>query len=542
MILKFLIFYILLDICLANNYDVRLKSNSPVVKGGTVTFQAEVYYNSNLDSSEFFKYIWEDDAIPDHRAQNMHTDAHDTWSVTYNASIYPAGDYIAQVVVKKCLLNLFCYEIGSQRIQFSLTETLNGNLSLKQGNITREDAFVSNTETVLQTVELKKSDMDYISKAPVVLTYWFVDCTYYGITPDFKFRFNFTQPDTVHTVDALVMADFTPLPPTTTPAPSTTTTSTTTTKPTTTTKATTTTPKPTTKPTIDSTTTKKPVTSITTVKPAISSVHPVRKRSVPMDQPSNITANITSVHLDTLSRNPKIIILPNGPALPHNIPFVCNSSEVSTDEVKSFGYFSKKINVKAPLSHVNVSGNNWLQPGDLLSLKVSCKGSKNIEYCVEYTKGEYNVTGNETCTRYIPLDTCSFSIKRYLSNPKNTILIILKNEVSKIVTPVTVNIYKVNKQPQLSVIVVPVSFSLVAVVLIVFGIAYYFQNRSRFLVEVADFNFGQQYSDMEYKTFNERLRDSVMNAFFRGPTPASSEGSVWPPGRKYGSMTSHGSS
>jgi hypothetical protein len=67
-------------------------------------------------------------------------------------------------------------------------------------------------------------------------------------------------------------------------------------------------------------------------------------------------------------------------------------------------------------------------------------------------------------------------------------------------------------KPQLSVIVVPVSCSLVAVVLIVFGIAYYIQSRARFTVEVADFDFGQSNADMEYKTFTERLRDSFNNA------------------------------
>lgn len=59
----------------------------------------------------------------------------------------------------------------------------------------------------------------------------------------------------------------------------------------------------------------------------------------------------------------------------------------------------------------------------------------------------------------------------------------------------------------------------------------------RFIVEVADFNFGQTYSDMEYKTFRERLRDSIVNAFTRVPSPGSSEVPVWPPSRKYGSMT-----
>lgn len=40
--------------------------------------------------------------------------------------------------------------------------------------------------------------------------------------------------------------------------------------------------------------------------------------------------------------------------------------------------------------------------------------------------------------------------------------------------------------------------------------AYYIQNRARFIVEVADFNFGETQSlDMEYKTFQQRLVDSI---------------------------------
>lgn len=72
--------------------------------------------------------------------------------------------------------------------------------------------------------------------------------------------------------------------------------------------------------------------------------------------------------------------------------------------------------------------------------------------------------------------------------------------------------FSVDKKPQLSVIVVPVSCSLAAVVLIVFGIAYYIQNRARFNVEVANFDFGKNNPDMEYKTFIERLRDSIDNS------------------------------
>lgn len=165
--------------------------------------------------------------------------------------------------------------------------------------------------------------------------------------------------------------------------------------------------------------------------------------------------------------------------------------------------------------------------------------------------------------------------------------------------------FSVQKHAQLSVIVVPVVCSLVAVILIVFGVAYYVQRRKRyvekklvlclsfntvtslcsvvlvmssklvfggffllcifvvgmvkdpkpncfnsyiyfciwmiillifrFTVEVADFDFGQGGGDLEYKTFRERLRESVVNSFNRD-FGVDGEGNVWSPSRKYGSM------
>lgn len=104
----------------------------------------------------------------------------------------------------------------------------------------------------------------------------------------------------------------------------------------------------------------------------------------------------------------------------------------------------------------------------------------------------------------------------YFREPTNyTLIVNLANDVSKVVTPIGINIYKgnfififydktffflnynhynimciiiylfflyflVQKQPQISVIVVPVTFSSIAVIIVVFGIAYYFQNRSRY--------------------------------------------------------------
>lgn len=88
---------------------------------------------------------------------------------------------------------------------------------------------------------------------------------------------------------------------------------------------------------------------------------------------------------------------------------------------------------------------------------------------------------------------------------------------------------------QLSVIIVPVIFSLVAVLVIVFGVAYYVQNRNQFLIETADFNFGETQSldSMEFKSFLERLLDSVSDLFIRHDYLNNDEPES-PPGPSFG--------
>lgn len=74
-----------------------------------------------------------------------------------------------------------------------------------------------------------------------------------------------------------------------------------------------------------------------------------------------------------------------------------------------------------------------------------------------------------------------------------------------------------------------------AVVLIVFGVAYYVQNRNQFLIEVADFNFGETQSidSLEYKSFVQRLLDSISDLFIRHHEEADSPG---PSSRNYSVM------
>lgn len=177
--------------------------------------------------------------------------------------------------------------------------------------------------------------------------------------------------------------------------------------------------------------------------------------------------------------------------------------------------------------------------GEILNITIACNGSSPFQYCVQYKSGLYNVTGNETCSHddEKKIKNCSFGVQHLFKDEQSeyTLVIIISNQVSRVAKPIAINIYKVTKHAQLSVIIVPVTFSFVAIILIIFGVAYYLQSKRTYTIEVADFDFGNQTSDMEYKTFRERLRESVSNSFLKSQDLQDSE-VVWSPSRKYGSM------
>ncbi|XP_076271750.1 uncharacterized protein LOC143203465 [Rhynchophorus ferrugineus] len=496
---------ILLGLCSdVFSYHLNMSCDSPTVLGATINCTTSVIDDSDNLASGNFRYTWITDFL--HVGKRViETGPTDTWNITYDMSLNNAGTFVVRVeVCELIMLGIICSSVGSMGNILIVTDTLNGKIVTTQSK-TERDTFVSVAEPLQNIISLKSADRDLISGAPTVLSYWFVDCIYYGITTDFRYDHNFTKPNEIHYIEALVMADFTPIPPPTTQAPSTTTTTTTT----------------------------------TTIKPT--SLHlPNNTAPVNSTTPQRIKRDAAATPEPTGTRNntSKIKMWQNGTLVPYNVsfPYICNNTNVATDDQKRYGYFHKSVKTKAPISGINISGTNWLRYGELLDLNVKCSGSDQMSHCVLFKPGIYNVTGNETCRNYEPLNVCDFPIKRFLMvEEKNTIVIIIKNDVSIKVSSVTVTVYKVKPQAQLSVIVVPVAFSLVAVVTIVFGVAYYLQNRSRIIVEVADFDFGQQYTDMEYKTFKERLRDSIVNAFTRDPS--TSEAPNWPPGHKYGSMT-----
>lgn len=199
---------------------------------------------------------------------------------------------------------------------------------------------MSSKDTVTHTVELKKTDANYIRTAPTVLSYWFVDCVYYGVNQDLSFNFNYNESDKTHTVETLILADFTPLPPTTTVPPSTTTKATTTTSKPTTTSTTTTTTTTTTK----TSTTKTPaVTTLTSLKPSVTT-------SKSLMSNKNLVKREVDTGANVKNKSSTIMMKVNGTLVPYDgplkFPYVCNNTQVTIDPSMTYGYFSEVIDVK----------------------------------------------------------------------------------------------------------------------------------------------------------------------------------------------------
>lgn len=136
-----------------------------------------------------------------------------------------------------------------------------------------------------------------------------------------------------------------------------------------------------------------------------------------------------------------------------------------------------------PLTNPIVSGKLWIKREDGMFLNISWSGSPPYEYCYMLRLGPYNISANETCSDDMPWQTTDmpwFTIKRYfLLESSLTVFFQVRNQITNHTKIITVNTYEVQKQSQLSVIVVPVVFILCAIVAIIFGVAHYVQTRNR---------------------------------------------------------------
>jgi len=207
------------------------------------------------------------------------------------------------------------------------------------------------------------------------------------------------------------------------------------------------------------------------------------------------------------------------------IPYfgVCtNFSKVIIDPKKIYGYYQRTIIVENPVDNVTVANNVWLRHGDMCQLIIKFSGTAPFKYCTKIGRNDNDTVPvlDDGCDdEWKTIEVKEINFKHFFPFVSNsyTLKVLIKNEVSLVPTTIGIQFYEALPPSQLSVIIVPVVFSLMAVVVIVFGVAYYVQNRNRFLVEVADFNFGETQSvdSMEYKSFLQRLLDSISDLFIR---------------------------
>ena len=109
------------------------------------------------------------------------------------------------------------------------------------------------------------------------------------------------------------------------------------------------------------------------------------------------------------------------------------------------GMFHLTVESRKPMTHMNFSGNTWVESGRLLDIDISCDGSGPWTACWTTTvPTPYNVTGNETCDDHegkMELGkNCSFPVLWYFREPGyHNLLVVIDNEISKEVRVFTIN-------------------------------------------------------------------------------------------------------
>ena len=173
---------------------------------------------------------------------------------------------------------------------------------------------------------------------------------------------------------------------------------------------------------------------------------------------------------------------------------------------------------REPMSLLNFTGNLWVKSGQLLDIVMNCDGSGPWTACwTTSIPVPYNATGNETCDNQggkMLLDNCSFPVLWYFRDPGyHNLMTIVDNDISKEVRVFTINMYNSTHVPPIAIVALPISCSLLGIFFIGLGSVMLYNFRRNVAVETADFDFNSPEKQLEYKTFWERLRDSMMNAF-----------------------------
>lgn len=154
-----------------------------------------------------------------------------------------------------------------------------------------------------------------------------------------------------------------------------------------------------------------------------------------------------------------------------------------------WGYFDTQIVVKNPFTNFNISGNTYLQHGQLLNLDISCSGSGPVDYCWKVLPTSENNT-NLSCSHPATVVDCSFPIIYYFKDSGDFLLAIyVDNVVSAKQRNIEIHIYDVSLRPQLSTIIIPMVCTILVLLIVAGAVVAHVRRRNSYDIETADFDF-----------------------------------------------------
>ncbi|GFS29012.1 transmembrane protein 130 [Nephila pilipes] len=178
-----------------------------------------------------------------------------------------------------------------------------------------------------------------------------------------------------------------------------------------------------------------------------------------------------------------------------------------------WGYYGDEITIKDPVVHINISGNTYLEHGQLLDLDISCNGSGPVEYCWKILPPKKN-TSNFSCSDVVTSTECSFPILYYFRDSGDYLLAIhINNLITSLQRDVEVHIYDVSLRPELSTVIIPVVCSVLVVLIIATAVVLHMRRHSNYDIETADFDFMQvdESSAVIVETSWEVMRRSLLH-------------------------------
>ena len=177
-------------------------------------------------------------------------------------------------------------------------------------------------------------------------------------------------------------------------------------------------------------------------------------------------------------------------------------------------------------SSVDLVGKTFILRNESLSLTINCSkiSSKSgpFHYCTFLRNSTADNSTSLDCpataTHFIT-NKCLFSYSHYFhSAGKYQLIMQLWNEVSNWSQKYEITVMPITPVSALSFVVIPVLSVILVVMILTMSVAVHLQQRKRYTVEVADFDFRPEISDEDLveKTFIQRLKDSYREEVANG--------------------------